>query len=125
MLLAISLLISLFAVSGSVILMLEPHENWMLWPQVWLLGTPFTDFRIPGLLLFSIVGASNSWGFWNLLNEHPKQFDRAMVGGYCLLCWVVLELLLSRELYLVHASAILLGAMQILLAYQQKNRSAI
>jgi hypothetical protein len=125
MLTLLLLFISLFTTIIGIIFMIMPAENWLLWPQQWLAGTPFSDLRIPGLMLISIVGITNSWGFWSVWKEHPKQFDRAMMGGYALLGWVVTELLLSRELYLIHVSNLFLGSMLVLIAYQQKEKWAV
>ena len=61
----------------------------------------------------------------NLLNENPKQYDRVMLGGYCLIGWVIGELMLSRELYLIHITALLLGALLVLMAYQEKEKWAV
>jgi len=125
MLTLISLLVSLFSIITGIFFILLPHQEWLLWPQRWLQGTPFTDLRVPGFLLLSLVGITNCWGFWSLIKEHPRQYDRSMIGGYCLMAWVVGELLLSRDLYLIHVSAALLGILQVLLAYQQKDKWAV
>jgi hypothetical protein len=119
------LFISLFTTIIGIIFMIMPAENWMLWPQQWLAGTPFSDLQIPGLMLICVVGITNIWGFWSVWKEHPKQFDRAMLGGYALIGWVVTELLLSRELYLIHVSNLFLGSMLVLIAYQQKEKWAV
>ena len=119
------LLISLFTTIIGIFVMILPAENWILWPQQWLVGTPFNDLRIPGLLFFLSVGMTNFWGFWNVWNEHPRQFDRAMLGGYTLIGWVTVELLLSRELYLIHVTNLFLGSLLVLLAYQQKDKWAL
>ncbi|MBM3432165.1 MAG: hypothetical protein FJX92_04065 [Bacteroidetes bacterium] len=124
-LLALCLFISLVSSVIGLILILMPQEDWILWPQQWLLGTPFTDLRLPGLLLLALVGATNGWAALNLINEHPRQYYRSMLGGYCLTTWIIVELLQSRELYLIHVSAVLLGILQILLAYQQKRKWAV
>ena len=125
MLTLLLLFISLFTTIIGIIFMIMPAENWLLWPQQWLAGTPFSDLRIPGLMLISIVGITNIWGFWSVWKKHPKQFDRAMLGGYALIGWVVTELLLSRELYLIHVSNLFLGSMLVLIAYQQKEKWAV
>lgn len=124
-LILLCLFICLWSVTTGLFLILMPGEDWLLWPQQWLRGTPFADLRLPGILLLIAVGASNGWGVWNLLNEHPRQYDRAMLGGYCLTIWIIVELLLSRELYLIHVTAFLLGILQILLAFQQKEKWAL
>jgi hypothetical protein len=115
----------MYAVTTGLFLILMPGEDWILWPQQWLNGTPFADLRLPGIMLLIAVGVSNGWGVWNLLNDHPRQYDRAMLGGYCLTIWIIVELLLSRELYLIHVTAFLLGILQVLLAFQQKEKWAV
>lgn len=124
-LILLCLFIFLYAVTTSLFLILMPGEDWILWPQQWLNGTPFADLRLPGIMLLIAVGVSNGWGVWNLLNDHPRQYDRAMLGGYCLTIWIIVELLLSRELYLIHVTAFLLGILQVLLAFQQKEKWAV
>ncbi len=124
-LILLCLFICLYSVTTGLFLILMPRENWLLWPQQWLTGTPFPDLRLPGIFLLVAIGLSNGWGVWNLLSDHPRQYDRAMLGGYCLTIWIIVELLLSRELYLIHVTAFLLGILQILLAYQQKEKWAV
>lgn len=125
MLLIMCLLNSLLTCLMGLIIILFPRTNWLIWPQRWLLGTPFQEMRTPGIFFLLLIGISNAWGFWNVMRETPRQYDRAMWGGYCLIGWVMFELLMSRDLYLVHVSAILFGVMQVLLAYQQKNKWAV
>ncbi len=124
-LILLCLFICMYAVTTGLFLILMPGEDWILWPQQWLNGTPFADLRLPGIMLLIAVGVSNGWGVWNLLNDHPRQYDRAMLGGYCLTIWIIVELLLSRELYLIHVTAFLLGILQVLLAFQQKEKWAV
>ena len=125
LLLLLSLIVSLLASFTGLALILIPDQDALLWPHQWLAGTPFHDFRIPGLLFILLVGSTNFWGFMNLLNDKPRQYDRVMLGGYCLIGWVLGELMLSRELYLIHVSAILLGALLVLMAYQEKEKWAV
>ncbi len=125
MLLIMCLVNSLMVCIVGLSLVLFPTTDWTLWPQRWLLGTPFRDLQIPGILFLLLIGLSNTWGFWNVYRENPRQFDRAMIGGYSLISWVLSEILLSRDLYLIHVSALLFGAIQVLIAYQQKNKWAV
>ena len=119
--LGISLLFSLIG----ILLVVVPEQNAWSWPQQWLAGTPFHDFRIPGLLFVLLIGTTNFWGFMNLIKENPRQYDRVMLGGYSLVLWVMIELLLSRELYLIHLTALFLGGLLILMAYQEKEKWAV
>lgn len=125
MLILLSLFICLYATTTGLFLVLLPREDWILWPQQWLSGTPFTNLRVPGILLFLLVGVTNGWAAWNLINEHPRQHDRALWGGYCLISWIIFELLTGRELYLIHLSAFLLGILMVLLSYQEKEKWAV
>lgn len=125
LLLLLSLVVSLLASFTGLTLIFLPHQDALLWPQQWLNGTPFHDFRIPGLLMLTLVGSTNFWAFLNLLNDKPRQYDRVMLGGYCLIGWVMGELMLSRELYLIHLTAIMLGTLLVLMAYQEKEKWAV
>lgn len=125
MLLIMCLINLLLTCLMGLILVIFPTTDWMFWPQRWLSGTPFPDLRIPGICFLLMIGLTNAWGFWNVMHENPKQYDRAMLGGYSIVGWVIFEMLLSRELYLIHVSALLFGVIQVLLAYQQKNKWAV
>jgi hypothetical protein len=125
MLLIVCFMNSLLISAMSLTIILFPETDWAIWPQRWLVGTPFQDLRFPGILFMIIIGLLNAWGFWNVFKENPKQYDRAMLGGYVLIGWVASEILLSRELYLIHVSALLIGALQVLMAYRQKNKWAV
>lgn len=125
MLLVLSLIVSLLTSLTGILFMLMPHQDVFLWPQLWLAGTPFHDFRLPGFLIVLLLGSSNFWGFMNLVKDNPRQYDRVMLGGYSLIGWVMAELLLSRQLFLVHVTALFLGAMLVLLAYEEREKWAV
>lgn len=49
------------ALYGGGALAWRPNGSLLGYPPAWLRFSPFSDFRIPGLVLFTIVGIGRSW----------------------------------------------------------------
>lgn len=55
----------------------------------WLASTPFSDFLIPGIVLFSINGLGNLAGFILSLRRHSKAGELAAFLGLIMMVWII------------------------------------
>src|SRR2546423_15646603 len=53
-LIVIEAIIGLGALAGGIAILTGAFDQWL--PLAWLQGTPFSDYNIPGLILFIVIG---------------------------------------------------------------------
>jgi hypothetical protein len=61
-------------------------------PQEWLTGTPFHDYFIPGLILFSLLGIGPLIAAYGVWKRHRLSWVGAMMVGDALVIWIVVEI---------------------------------
>jgi len=115
LLLLLLLLQGIGALYGGFKLINDPSGNSLKMPAEWLKGTPFPDFRIPGLVLFIVLGilptllvgalwAKPDWPWADLLNLYS---DRHWAWTYTLYIGIALILWIDFQIYWVGYSMIL------------------
>jgi hypothetical protein len=57
-----------------------------------LKGTPFRDFKIPGILLATLVGATNLAASLFIIIRRQKRYVWSLTGGILLCGWVIAEI---------------------------------
>lgn len=60
----------------------------------WLDGSPFSDYRIPGLILGTVLGVAPivvAWGAWT---RKPWSWPGSLLVGAALVVWIVVEILI-------------------------------
>lgn len=83
--------IGLSAVIGGALLMLEPSGRLLNLPLELLAPSPFADYLIPGVILFTIIGLDSlvggvaSWLCWRYAGE------LALVLGTTLMVWILVQ----------------------------------
>jgi hypothetical protein len=68
----IEVFIDLGAIDGSIAILTGAFEQWL--PLAWLVGTPFRNYTIPGLILLFVIGGGM------LVAEPPSSFS---ANGRC------------------------------------------
>jgi hypothetical protein len=63
-------------------------------PDVWLQGTPFHSYFVPGLILCLIVGGSQLAAALALLWRHSLARTVSLLAGFVLTGWMIGELML-------------------------------
>jgi hypothetical protein len=107
------------ALAGGSAAILDPvNPMGMITTEV-LQYSPFKDFLIPGLFLFTVLGLGNllvAFAYirkWNLRPWISGFFASAMV------CWIVIQCLMLMAVEVLHVIFFLIGAVQGLLALTQ------
>lgn len=80
------------ALAGGAALMLGRHGEIMQMPISWLAGSPFTDYFVPGLILFTVLGVGPlvvAWLAWRANRWAPVL--TVGVGG-ALLIWLLVQI---------------------------------
>lgn len=90
-----------------------------------LKGTPFKDFRLPGILLAVLVGGVNLLAVFYNMQRHANRYNWAMAGGFMISGWIVVQMILIQTVYWLHFVYLAAGLLIILLAYQLKGKWAV
>lgn len=111
-------------VSGGLML-LEPAGATLSLEVEWLDGTPFQDYFVPGLILFTVLGIGSfavvygftkrtQWAWW------------ATVGlGIALVGWIITQVVLLRTYHVLQFIYGVLGVALIVLAVTPATRSQL
>lgn len=83
----------LSGIGGGICLLVDPTGALIGIPLEWLEGSPFHDYRLPGLVLLAALGVFPvvvSWGLWN-----RQAWARlgSVVVGVALTGWIAVEVL--------------------------------
>jgi hypothetical protein len=94
------------ALYGGWSLMAYPDGSNLQMPIEWLERTPFSDFLIPGIILFIANGLCSIFVFAMLLFNHKKTSWLVMAQGVILVGWIVVQILLVQK---YHPLQLILG----------------
>lgn len=122
------LLVSFITVTAVVsgLLMISNPDGKILGLSTELLGgTPFQDFRIPGMLLTIFVGGTNLIAVIFNLQRNKNRYNWAMAGGSMITGWIVIQMILINITYWIQFLYLGIGVLIILLAYQLKGKWAV
>jgi hypothetical protein len=62
-------------------------------PDEYLLGTPFSSYLVPGLLLALVVGGLHTAAFILDLTRHPRRVLAAATAGFAVLIWIFVQMM--------------------------------
>lgn len=79
------------AVAAGQAFVRDPSGRALGMTEEWLEGSPFPDFRIPGLFLALVIGATNVASAAALLNRHPRAPWLSLATGALLMAWVAIQ----------------------------------
>lgn len=117
---AVSLGIS--AVYGGAILMLERANEPLGMPLDWLDNTPFRDYFVPGLTLFSVFGIGSFVVVFGMLRRRAWAWIAAIGRGVAQVVWIAVEVFFLRMVQPLHFAYGGLGAALIALATRPSVR---
>jgi hypothetical protein len=60
-------------------------------PRDWLEGTAFSTYRVPGLILFAIVGGTAAIAAVSTFAGHPQAAIAARLAGWTLVIWLAAQ----------------------------------
>lgn len=62
-------------------------------PPDYLVGTPFTSYLLPGLVLALVVGGSHAAAFVLLLRRHPRADLLVTVAAFGVIIWIFIQMI--------------------------------
>ncbi len=106
---ALLLLNGISAVVAGAMLAYTQDGSSMEMPLSWLDHSPFHSYRIPGLLLFSVIGIGSLVAAV-MVAARPANTGRfAQVAGGALIIWIVVQMIMLRSLLPIQITFLLVG----------------
>ena len=90
------------AVYGGGSFILYPDGSGMQMPLSWLRHSPFTDYLLPGIILFTCNGVLSLFTLYMLLRNHKFAAGMVMVQGLVLTGWIICQVILLQVIYYLH-----------------------
>ncbi len=92
--LALILFQGLSGIIGGIGLILDPSGKSLQIPLEWLENSPFSNYLIPGLILFFVLGIFPLFVFRGLLKKWKNIWLGALSIAIMLIIWILVEILI-------------------------------
>ncbi|MDP9026225.1 MAG: hypothetical protein M3N46_01560 [Actinomycetota bacterium] len=102
------------AVGGAIAMLLT---DGLRMPRTLLEGSPFTDFVVPALLLFAVVGGTQVVAAVLLLRRRPSSLFWTAFAGFTMVTWIVVETGLVPDGRLLQGLYYLTGVAELMLVF--------
>ncbi len=104
---------------GGTWLLADPSGGKIGLPAAWLESSPFPDYLIPGIILFTILGIYPLMIAFGLIRDSKKALIGSRLLGYAMLIWIGVEIMIigyqpEPPLQVIYGC---LGVIILLLAY--------
>ncbi|HTX88705.1 MAG TPA: hypothetical protein VMC08_06940 [Bacteroidales bacterium] len=98
------------AVFGGLVLMIDPSGKLIGYPLSYLEHSPFTNFLIPGIILFTCIGCFSLLIAWLVIRNADVYPWLLMIQGVILGGWIIIEVIMIRIWYApLHLTFLLIG----------------
>ncbi len=101
-LLGLLLFNGLSALFGGSVLVAAPDGSILGLPLALLSRTPFSDFLIPGAILFTVLGIGSCIGYVLVYRRHAWAARWVQVVGMGTLIWIVTQVIMIRGIDVLH-----------------------
>jgi hypothetical protein len=121
LLLVLLLFNGITALVAGAMLTYAPDGSLLDMQLAWLDHSPFRSYRIPGLLLFSVIGLGSLVAAAVLLRRlrHTGRF--AQVAGTALVTWIVVQMIMLRTVHPLQVTYLVIGIAIIWLGERQRK----
>jgi hypothetical protein len=117
----LQIFIAIGAIGGGYGLISAPDGSNLGTPLSMLETTPFPDFLIPGWLLLTLVGLGSLAAGILTLSRKWHYREAAIVMGCILMGWIIIQVALIRGIHWLHATYLLLGALEAWLGWRLRK----
>lgn len=90
-LIALHATLGVAAVGAGLAFVRDPSGDALDIPVEWLAGSPFPDFRVPGLFLAVVIGGANLLSALALVVRHPLGTLLSLGTGVLLVAWIAVQ----------------------------------
>ncbi len=100
--------IAVGALFGGIAGMLNPYDPLGI-PVDLLEGSPFSNYFIPSLILFTVIGIGHTFSGWTTLKSSHFQGYISSVFSWALMIWIVIQCLIIGTVEFLHLFYFFLG----------------
>ncbi|WP_148860804.1 hypothetical protein [Natronococcus pandeyae] len=125
LLMACLLFLGISAIGGGGQFLLNPTGDIIGMPVDVLAGSPFTDFLLPGMILFTALGLFPLVVLYGLYTERRWAWPAAIMVGIALIVWIVVQGLIVGFGHWLQWLYLSLGFVLILLALLPSVRQTV
>jgi hypothetical protein len=113
---ALLLFNGLTAVVAGAMLAYTPDGSLLEMPLAWLDHSPFRSYRIPGLILLSVIGIGSLVAATLVWRPQRNTGRFAQVAGSALIIWIVVQMFMLRTIVPMQVTFLLIGIAIVALA---------
>jgi hypothetical protein len=106
-----------------VALVLEPSGLTLGLPLEMLEGSPFSNYLIPGMVLFAVNGLGSLVGAAASFARYRHAGETAAALGAFLVAWIILQVYWIRTVHWLHALYLGLGILEFILGWSLRKAS--
>ena len=110
---ALQALISLGAIGGGLMLVIDPSGSTLGVPSSLLDGSIFPNFLIPGIFLMVVNGFGSGIGAVFSFTKSQYTQGIAIILGIILVSWIVIQVIIIRSIGWLHAIYFILGIIEL------------
>lgn len=115
LLLTLHIFVGIGALAGGLAAITNP-ENPLGVPSEALKNSPFNNFLIPGIILFSVIGLGNLLGATAIFLRIKFQSYISIVIGGALVIWIVVQCIMLRSVVQLHVIFFIIGLVEAVLS---------
>lgn len=103
------------AVAGGLAAIINPHEPLGM-PVEALRNSPFSDFLIPGIILFAVIGLGNIFSALMFRLKSRFQGYISSVFSWALAIWIVVQCIMLNAIVFLHILFFIIGLIEAVLS---------
>lgn len=110
------ILVGVGAMSGGLAAITEPNAPHGV-PVEILKYSPFSNFLIPGILLFGVIGLGNLFSAAMFLTKTKYQGYISSVFSWALVIWIVIQCIMLQSIVFLHVLFFVIGLIQAVMSF--------
>lgn len=110
------LFVGIGAIAGGSMAILNPYTPGGMSTDA-LNHSPFSNFLIPGIILFTVIGLGNLFSSMTFLFKSKYQGYISSVFSWALVIWIVVQCIMLRTIVYLHVIFFIIGIVQAFLSF--------
>ena len=120
---ALLLFVGIAAVAGGLGVLLDPSGESLGVSVDLLINSPFKNFLIPGIVLFTIIGLTSLLVSFLTFKQHLLSGGATIILGFIMIIWIVLQVYWIGWLTSLQPTFLIIGFAEIILGYVLHSRN--
>jgi hypothetical protein len=112
------LIVALAALPAGLLFILHPDGSALQMPVTLLEGSPFHDYLIPGLFLFTVNGLCQLGAAILSFRRHRLAGHAGLILGILLMSWIVIQVLIIGLNSFLQYTFFIVGFLEVILAWR-------